>query len=90
MIPEYLSLHIPQSNLPRVVIIGGGFGGLELAKGLKRAPVQVVLLDRNNFHTFQPLLYQVATSGLEPDSIAGPLRKVFDDHRDFYFRMVKV
>ncbi|GJM27393.1 MAG: NADH dehydrogenase [Cyclobacteriaceae bacterium] len=85
-----LSLQIPESNLPRVVIVGGGFAGLELAKGLKHASVQVVMLDRNNYHTFQPLLYQVATSGLEPDSIAGPLRKVFDGFKDFYFRMVKV
>ena len=55
-----------------------------------KAPVQVVMLDVNNYHTFQPLLYQVATSGLEPDSIAGPLRKVFDGYQNFYFRMVKV
>ena len=90
MIPESLSLHIPETDLPRVIIVGGGFAGLELAKGLKKAPVQTVLLDRNNFHTFQPLLYQVATSGLEPDSIAGPLRKVFDGFDQFFFRMVKV
>ena len=90
MIPEYLSLQIPTSQSARVVIVGGGFAGLEMAKALRRAPVQVVLLDRNNYHTFQPLLYQVATAGLEPDSIAGPLRKVFDGYDDFYFRMVKV
>ena len=90
MIPASLSLHIPESDLPRIIIVGGGFAGLELAKGLKNAPVQIVLLDRNNYHTFQPLLYQVATSGLEPDSIAGPLRKVFDGFKQFYFRMVKV
>ena len=90
MIPEYLSLDIPDSDKPRLVIVGGGFAGLELAKDLKNGPYQLVLLDRNNFHTFQPLLYQVATAGLEPDSIAGPLRKVFDGFKDFYFRMVKV
>ena len=90
MIPEYLSLKIPRSQSPRVVIVGGGFAGLEMAKALRRAPAQVILLDRNNYHTFQPLLYQVATAGLEPDSIAGPLRKVFDGYDDFYFRMVKV
>jgi NADH dehydrogenase len=90
MIPDYLSLQVPESDLPRVIIVGGGFAGLELAKGLKKVPVQTVMLDRNNFHTFQPLLYQVATSGLEPDSIAGPLRKVFDGFDSFYFRMVKV
>ncbi len=90
MIPDYLSLDIPESDKPRLVIVGGGFAGLELARNLKNGPYQVVLFDRNNYHTFQPLLYQVATSGLEPDSIAGPLRKVFDGFRDFYFRMVKV
>ena len=90
MIPAYLSLDIPDSDKPRLVIVGGGFAGLELARNLKKGPYQIVLLDRNNYHTFQPLLYQVATSGLEPDSIAGPLRKVFDGFRDFYFRMVRV
>ncbi len=89
-IPEHLSLTIPKSDLPRVVIIGGGFGGLKLAKGLRKTNVQVVLLDRNNFHTFQPLLYQVATAGLEPDSIAGPLRQSFEGNPNYFFRMVKV
>lgn len=87
---DKLSLQIPETNLPRIVIVGGGFAGLELAKDLRHTKAQVVMLDRNNFHTFQPLLYQVATSGLEPDSIAGPLRKVFDGFKNFYFRMVKV
>ena len=90
MIPEYLSLQIPDSPHPRIVVVGGGFAGLEFAKALKNKPFQIVLLDRNNYHTFQPLLYQVATAGLEPDSIAGPLRKTFDGHKNFYFRMVKV
>ncbi len=89
-IPEHLSLTIPESNLPRIVIIGGGFGGLKLAKGLRKTKAQVVLLDRNNFHTFQPLLYQVATAGLEPDSIAGPLRQTFEGNPNYFFRMVKV
>ena len=89
-IPSHLTLTIPETDLPRIVIVGGGFGGLKLAKGLKKAKAQVVLLDRNNFHTFQPLLYQVATAGLEPDSIAGPLRKTFEDHSNHFFRMVKV
>lgn len=61
-----------------------------LAKSLKKAKAQVVMLDRNNFHTFQPLLYQVATAGLEPDSIAGPLRKTLDKHSNYVFRMVRV
>ena len=89
-IPKHLSLTIPDSDLPRIVIIGGGFGGLKLAKGLRKTKAQVVLLDRNNFHTFQPLLYQVATAGLEPDSIAGPLRKTFEGNPNYFFRMVKV
>ena len=60
----------------QVVIIGGGFGGLNAALTLKRAPVQITLLDRRNFHLFQPLLYQVATGGLSPANIAAPLRAV--------------
>lgn len=80
---------IEKSDKPRVVILGGGFGGIELAKGLKGAPVQVVLIDRQNFHTFQPLLYQVATAGVEPSSIIYPFRKIFDDYHGFYFRMAE-
>ncbi len=78
---------IEKSDKKRVVILGGGFGGIELAKSLKDADVQVVLIDRNNFHTFQPLLYQVATAGVEPQSIVYPYRKIFDDNPDFFFRM---
>lgn len=78
------------NKFPRVVIIGGGFGGIELAKKLKNKPVQVVMLDRHNYHTFQPLLYQVATGGLEPDSIAFPLRKIFKKQADFIFRVADV
>ena len=63
-------------RLPRVVIIGGGFAGLEAAKALADAPVRVTLLDRRNHHTFQPLLYQVATCALAPAQIAAPLRSV--------------
>lgn len=63
-------------NIHRVVILGGGFGGLSAAQALKRAPVQVTLLDRRNFHLFQPLLYQVATGSLSPGEIAAPLRSV--------------
>src|SRR5438128_7547179 len=60
----------------RVVILGGGFGGLAAAQKLKRAPVEVTLVDRRNFHLFQPLLYQVATGSLSPGEIAAPLRGV--------------
>ena len=66
----------------RVVIIGGGFGGLYVAKALGRAPVAVTVVDRRNFHLFQPLLYQVATGGLSPGEIASPLRVVLKNHRN--------
>lgn len=87
---HHLHLEIPKSNQKRIVIIGGGFAGIQLAKSLRKAPYQIVLLDRHNYHTFQPLLYQVATAGLEPDSIAGALRHLFEKHKDFYFRMARV
>jgi NADH dehydrogenase len=83
-------MNIPQSSFPRVVIIGGGFAGLAAAKGLEDQELQVVLIDKHNYHTFQPLLYQVATGGLEPDSIAFPLRKRFNDVENFYFRLTEV
>ena len=69
-------MKIHQRNLPRVVIIGGGFGGLEAAKALRKYPVRVTLLDRQNHHLFQPLLYQVATAALSPADIAEPLRRI--------------
>lgn len=81
---------LPDTNLTRIVIIGGGFGGLELAKQLKNEELQIVFLDKNNYHTFQPLLYQVATGGLEPASIAYPLRKLFTKHNNLIFRMTEV
>lgn len=80
-------INVPQVKVPRVVIIGCGFGGLELAKKLADAPVQVVLIDKNNYHTFQPLLYQVSTAGLEADSIAYPIRKIFKGQKNFHFRL---
>ena len=61
----------------RVVVVGGGFGGLETVKKLARAPVEVLLVDKRNFHLFQPLTYQVATGGLSPGEIAYPLRAIF-------------
>ncbi len=69
-------LKIPYSEKPRLVIIGAGFAGLNLLQDLKKSDFQVVLIDWYNYHTFQPLLYQVATAGLEPDAIAGPIRKI--------------
>ncbi|MFY9242786.1 MAG: NAD(P)/FAD-dependent oxidoreductase [Polaribacter sp.] len=83
-------MNIPQTSFQRVVIIGGGFAGLAAAKGLEKQELQVVLIDKHNYHTFQPLLYQVATGGLEPDSIAFPLRKRFNDVENFYFRLAEV
>jgi NADH dehydrogenase len=62
---------------PHVVIVGGGFGGLQVARGLRRAAVDITLVDKRNFHLFQPLLYQVATGGLGPAEIAAPLRSLF-------------
>lgn len=81
-------IDVPKVSQKRVVIVGGGFAGIELAKKL-RDRFQVVMIDRNNFHTFQPLLYQVATAGIEPDSIVFPLRKVFKGFRNFHFRMAE-
>lgn len=83
-------MNIPDSPLKRLIIIGGGFAGVALARKLKNKSVQVVLIDKHNYHTFQPLLYQVATGGLEAGSIAYPLRKVVQEYRNFYFRLGKV
>lgn len=85
-----MEINVPDTKLPRVVIVGGGFGGLELAKSMYYKKYQVVLIDRNNYHTFQPLLYQVATAGIEADSIVFPHRKIFTSYKGFYFRMAKV
>ncbi|MER3318564.1 MAG: NAD(P)/FAD-dependent oxidoreductase [Allomuricauda sp.] len=83
-------MNIPQSSYPRVVIVGGGFGGIALAKKLSKKEAQVVLLDKHNYHNFQPLLYQVSTGGLEPDSIAYPIRKVLQGYPNFFFRLAQV
>ena len=83
-------MNIPKSSFPRIIIIGGGFAGIALAKKLSKQEVQVVLLDKHNYHTFQPLLYQVSTGGLEPDSIAYPIRKVLGDFPNFFFRLADV
>jgi NADH dehydrogenase len=75
------------NKIPKIIIIGGGFGGIQFSKKLKNQAVEVLMLDKHNYHTFQPLLYQVATGGLEPDSIAFPLRKVFKGQSNFTFRV---
>ena len=86
-----MELHIPHTGKPRVVIIGGGFGGLNLLDKLNKKKYQVVLIDRHNYHTFQPLLYQVAMGGLEPDSIAYPLRRYVKSlGDDVFFRLCEV
>lgn len=83
-------MNIPNSKNPRVVIIGGGFGGISLARRLVREDLQVVLIDRQNYHSFQPLLYQVSTSGLGPESIAYPLRKITRYSKEGFFRLAEV
>lgn len=82
-------MNIPETVLPRIVVIGSGFAGLRFCKKINGAKYQVVLIDKNNYHTFQPLLYQVASSGLEPDSIVYPIRKIFKGKKNFYFRMAE-
>lgn len=82
-----MKIFFPGDQRKKVVIIGGGFGGVELAKKLDPEKFRVILIDRHNYHTFQPLLYQVATGGLEPDSVAYPIRKIFHRRKNIYFRL---
>ncbi|MBV6644378.1 MAG: NAD(P)/FAD-dependent oxidoreductase [Cyclobacteriaceae bacterium] len=85
-----LESSLPASDLPRVVIIGGGFAGIALIQKLRKCPVETVMLDKNNYHTFIPLLYQVATAGLSPGDISSPLRELLQDDDHFHFRMAAV
>ena len=78
------------SDPHRVVVVGGGFGGLQAALKLRRAPVEVTLVDRRNFHLFQPLTYQVATGALSPGEIAYPLRAIFKRDRNVRVLMAEV
>jgi NADH dehydrogenase len=81
---------VPENNYPKIVVIGAGFAGINFIKKLKERPVQVILIDQNNYHQFQPLLYQVAISGLEPDSVVSPIRKLFKSCINMIYRMAKV
>src|SRR4051812_37169842 len=78
------------TGIPKVVIIGGGFAGLETAKGLARAAVEVTLLDKQNHHCFQPLLYQVATAALSPAEIAWPIRGLLRDQKNTQVLLAEV
>jgi NADH dehydrogenase len=83
-------MKMDKENTPHVVIVGAGFGGLRAAKALAGAPVRVTLIDRNNFHLFQPLLYQVATAGLSADEIAYPVRGILRKQKNLDFLMSEV
>lgn len=85
-----MDLKIPQTTQKRIVIIGGGFAGMNVAIHLRNSDYQIVLIDKHNYHTFQPLLYQVATGGLEPSSIAYPLRKLLKKIPNALFRLATV
>ncbi len=78
------------SQRPRVVIIGAGFGGLSAAKQLAQAPFDVTIVDRHNYHLFQPLLYQVATAGLSPGDIASPIRGILGRQKNVKVILAKV
>ena len=85
-----MKANIERTDKKRIVIVGGGLGGLELAFKLVDGDYQVVLVDKNNYHQFPPLIYQVASGGLEPSSISFPFRRLFQGKKDFFFRMAKV
>jgi NADH:ubiquinone reductase (H+-translocating) len=85
-----MPLNIPDPGYKRIVIVGGGFGGLTLAQKLANTSYQVILLDKNNYHQFQPLFYQVAMAGLEPSSIVFPFRKVFQKSDNVLFRVAEM
>lgn len=84
-----MSINIQKNQKKRVVIVGGGLGGLRLAEDLYGSGMQVVLIDKNNFHQFPPLIYQIASAGIDPSSISFPFRQIFRKRKDFYFRMAE-
>lgn len=79
-----------RSGERRIVVVGAGFGRLRAVRSLAEAEARVLLIDQNNYHLFQPLLYQVATAGLEPQQIARPVRSILGRQKDFQFLMAKV
>ena len=83
-------MNIPESSLPRIVIIGAGFAGLKLARSLVHSKYQIVLIDKNNYHQFQPLFYQVAMAGLEPSTISFPLRRILRSDDKVFIRLAEV
>ena len=85
-----MRINIPETSQQRIVIVGGGFAGLTLARELRHSDYLTVLVDKNNYHQFQPLFYQVATAGLEPSSIIYPLRKMFHRNKNTYIRVTSV
>ena len=84
-----MSINIQRNQKKRVVIVGGGLGGLRLAEDLYGSGMQVVLVDKNNYHQFPPLIYQIASAGIDPSSISFPFRQIFRKRKDFYFRMAE-
>ncbi len=85
-----MKINLPETGQERVVIVGGGFAGLTLARKLAKSNFQVVMIDKNNYHQFQPLFYQVAMAGLEPSSIVFPLRKLFQKKKNVFIRICEL
>jgi NADH dehydrogenase len=85
-----MKANIIETSQKRIVIVGGGFGGLQLARKLVKSDYQIVLIDKNNYHQFQPLFYQVATSGLEPSTISFPFRRIFQKNNNIHIRIAEV
>ncbi len=85
-----MPINIPETKYPRIVIIGAGFAGINLARRLSNSLYQIVIIDRNNFHQFQPLLYQVAMSGIQPSSISFPLRRLFSPKKNIHIRVAEL
>jgi NADH dehydrogenase len=85
-----MKANIIETSQKRIVIVGGGFGGLQLARDLSNSDFQIVLIDKNNYHQFQPLFYQVATAGLEPSAISFPFRKIFQKIKNIHIRVAEV